>query len=396
MFDCNKTLSERTKSLKPSGIRKFFDILEEMKDVISLTVGQPDFDTPWHIREAGIRSLEEGRTYYTSNSGTLELRNEISAYQRRRFGLEYDPKHEIIVTVGGSEAIDLALRAFVNIGDEVIVPEPCFVCYAPLITLAGGVPVPVRLKSENGFKLMPEQLSELITPKTKALVLAFPNNPTGAIMTEEELERLAEIIRPTDIAVISDEIYAELTYGIKHTSIASLPDMRERTVVVGGFSKSYAMTGWRLGYSLACPEITAQMLKIHQFAIMCAPTASQLAAVEATRNGDADIEYMKSEYDGRRRFIVQSLRDTGISCYMPEGAFYVFPDISRFGMSSEEFCKRLLEKKHVAIVPGTAFGDSGEGFARISYAYSIRHLDKALKRIREFVNELEASGQFEN
>lgn len=389
MIDYDQMLSSRAMELKPSGIRKFFDILEEMQDVVSLTVGQPDFDTPWHIREAGIRSLEEGRTYYTSNSGTVELRHEISAYQKRRFGLEYDPKNEIIVTVGGSEAIDLALRAVVNIGDEVIVPEPCFVCYSPLVTLAGGAPVTINLRAENDFRLTAAELEAAITPKTKAVVLAFPNNPTGAVLDGNDLENLAEVIRRHNILVISDEIYAELTYGEKHVSIASLDGMRERTIIAAGFSKSYAMTGWRLGYTLAPPEITAQMLKIHQFAIMCAPTASQFAAVEAVRNGDEDIEFMKAEYDGRRRFVVSGLHDMGIDCFVPRGAFYVFPDISGFGMTSEEFCGRLLREKHVAIVPGTAFGECGEGFARISYAYSLRHLEKALKRMEEFINDLQ-------
>ena len=389
MIDYDQMLSSRAMELKPSGIRKFFDILEEMQDVVSLTVGQPDFDTPWHIREAGIRSLEEGRTYYTSNSGTVELRREISAYQKRRFGLEYDPKNEIIVTVGGSEAIDLALRAVVNIGDEVIVPEPCFVCYSPLVTLAGGAPVTINLRAENDFRLTAAELEAAITPKTKAVVLAFPNNPTGAVLDGNDLENLAEVIRRHNILVISDEIYAELTYGERHVSIASLDGMRERTIIAAGFSKSYAMTGWRLGYTLAPPEITAQMLKIHQFAIMCAPSASQFAAVEAVRNGDEDIEFMKAEYDGRRRFVVSGLHDMGIDCFVPRGAFYVFPDISGFGMTSEEFCGRLLREKHVAIVPGTAFGECGEGFARISYAYSLRHLEKALKRMEEFINDLQ-------
>ena len=389
MIDYDQMLSSRAMELKPSGIRKFFDILEEMQDVVSLTVGQPDFDTPWHIREAGIRSLEEGRTYYTSNSGTVELRREISAYQKRRFGLEYDPKNEIIVTVGGSEAIDLAIRAVVNIGDEVIVPEPCFVCYSPLVTLAGGAPVTINLRAENDFRLTAAELEAAITPKTKAVVLAFPNNPTGAVLDGNDLENLAEVIRRHNILVISDEIYAELTYGERHVSIASLDGMRERTIIAAGFSKSYAMTGWRLGYTLAPPEITAQMLKIHQFAIMCAPTASQFAAVEAVRNGDEDIEFMKAEYDGRRRFVVSGLHDMVIDCFVPRGAFYVFPDISGFGMTSEEFCGRLLREKHVAIVPGTAFGECGEGFARISYAYSLRHLEKALKRMEEFINDLQ-------
>ncbi len=388
MVDYNQLLSSRAIGLKPSGIRKFFDILDDMKDVVALTIGQPDFDTPWHIREAGIRSLEEGRTYYTSNSGTLDLRREIASYQKRRFSLDYDPKSEIIVTVGGSEAIDLALRAIINPGDEIIVPEPCFVCYAPLVSLAGGVPVGIPLKKENEFRLTAGELSAAITDKTKAVILAFPNNPTGAILEKNDLEALAKVVIDNNLLVVSDEIYAELTYGVTHTSIASIAGMRERTVVAAGFSKSYAMTGWRLGYTLAPEEITYQMLKIHQFAIMCAPTASQFAAVEAVRNGDGDIEHMKSEYNGRRNIIVSGLRNIGIDCFMPKGAFYCFPDISKFGMTSDEFCSRLLVEKHVAIVPGTAFGDSGEGFARISYAYSISHIEKALKRMEDFLNDL--------
>lgn len=388
MFHPESRLNTHITNIQPSGIRKFFDLLDDMKDVVALTVGQPDFVTPWHIRDAGIRSLEEGRTYYTSNNGLLEMRVEVAAYQKRRFGMTYDPKHEIIVTVGGSEAIDLAIRATVNPGDEVIVPEPCFVCYAPLVELAGGIPVPLPLKWENSFKLTPEELSAAITPRTKALVLAFPNNPTGACMTREELEGLAAVLRETDVLVFSDEIYGELTYDFTHTSLASLPGMRERTIVIGGFSKAYAMTGWRLGYTLAPEVFTVQMAKIHQYGIMCGPTTSQYAAIEALRNGDSDIEAMKAEYQGRRNLIVSRLREMGMDCFMPEGAFYVFPHIGKFGMSSEEFCDRLLFEKKVAIVPGSAFGASGEGFARLSYAYSIRHIEQAMERIASFIQTL--------
>ncbi|PKM63008.1 MAG: aromatic amino acid aminotransferase [Firmicutes bacterium HGW-Firmicutes-21] len=388
MFDYNKVLSDRVVGIKPSGIRKFFDILDEMKDVVSLTVGQPDFVTPWHIREAGIRSLEEGRTYYTSNNGIIEMRQEIAAYQSRRFGLDYNPKDEIIVTVGGSEAIDMAIRTLTNYGDEIIVPEPCFVCYSPLVSLSGGVPVSIPLKKENAFKLTAEELKNAITPKTKALILPFPNNPTGACMNRRDLEAIAEVIRDTDIIVISDEIYGELTYDEPHCSIATLDGMRERTIIASGFSKAYAMTGWRLGYTLAPNYFTKQMAKVHQFGIMCAPTTSQFAAVEALKNGDDDIQYMKDEYDSRRRFIVNGLKEIGIHCFMPEGAFYVFADISHYGMTSERFCERLLMEKSVAIVPGTAFGECGEGFVRISYAYSIKRIEKALRLIEEFVGTL--------
>lgn len=388
MFDPTTRLNGKITSIRPSGIRKFFDVLDEMKDVVSLTVGQPDFVTPWHIRDAGIRSLEEGRTYYTSNNGLLEFRREIAAYQKRRFGLTYDPKTEIIVTVGGSEAIDLALRATVNPGDEVIVPEPCFVCYAPLVTLAGGTPVPLPLKAENRFKLTAEELKGAITERTKALVLAFPNNPTGACMTRQELSLLADVLRDTDVLVLSDEIYAELTYDGSHTSISSLPGMRERTVVVGGFSKAYAMTGWRLGYTLAPEVFTKQMAKIHQYGIMCAPTTSQYAAIEALRNGDEDIERMKAEYRARRNLIVSRLQEIGLTCFRPEGAFYVFPYIGGYGLSGDEFCERLLYEKKVAIVPGAAFGECGEGFARLSYAYSVRHIEQAVSRIGEFLKTL--------
>lgn len=388
-MDYSKLLSERAVELKPSGIRKFFDLLDDMKDVVALTVGQPDFVTPWHIREAGIESLEKGKTYYTSNSGLNELREEISNYLSRRFGLEYSPKNEVLVTVGGSEAIDMALRALLNPGDEVIVPVPSFVCYGPLTTIAGGVPVMLETKAEDDFKLTPESLKSAITDKTKVLILPFPNNPTGAIMTKEELQKIAEVIRGTNIAIISDEIYSELTFtGERHVSIATLPGMRERTVVVNGFSKAYAMTGWRMGYTAAPKEISEQMLKIHQYGIMCAPTTSQYAAIEALRNGDGDIEYMAAEYNRRRRFIVDGLRNIGIPCFEPHGAFYVFPNIGAFGLSSEEFCERLLHEEGVAIVPGTAFGDCGEGFARISYAYSVKHIEKALEKMEKFVNKL--------
>ncbi len=387
-MDYSKILSSTVQDIKPSGIRKFFDLLENMQGVVALTVGQPDFITPWHIRVAAIESLENGKTYYTSNSGTLELRQEISAYMNRRYSLTYDPKNEVIVTVGGSEAIDIAMRAVINPGDEVIVPQPAFVCYGPICELAGGKPVYLNTKEENKFKLTADELKSVITPKTKMLVLPYPNNPTGAIMTREDLEAIAEVLRGTDIMILSDEIYCELTYGREHVSIASLDGMRERTIIASGFSKTYAMTGWRLGYTLAPAEITKQMLKIHQYAIMCAPTTSQYAAVEAMRNGDADVEMMRKEYNRRRRYIVGGLRSLGIDCFDPEGAFYVYPNISKFGLSSEEFCERLLQEEKAAIVPGTAFGECGEGFARISYAYSVEHIAKALDRIERFVKKL--------
>lgn len=388
MMDYSKIISSKLMSIKPSGIRKFFDILDEMDDVISLTVGQPDFDTPWHIREAGIYSLEDGRTYYTSNSGLLEFRREVCNYLERRFGLCYTPENEVLCTVGGSEAIDLAMRAILEPGDEVIVVEPSFVCYGPLASLAGGVPVVVNTELRDKFKLTPEKLRAAITPKTKMLVLPYPSNPTGGIMTEDELEEIAKIIRETNIIVLSDEIYAELTYGKKHVSFASLPGMRERTILVSGLSKAYAMTGWRLGYACAPKEIMAQMVKLHQYAIMCAPTTSQYAGIEALKNGDEDIEFMKDSYDQRRKLIHSELKRMGLDSFEPEGAFYIFPNIGKFGLTSEEFCEKLLYSKHVAIVPGTAFGESGEGFARISYAYSVEHIKKALERIEEFVNEL--------
>lgn len=388
-----KVLSNKAKEIKPSGIRKFFDLLETMKDVISLTVGQPDFPTPWHVRDAGILSLEKGYTYYTSNAGTMELRVEIANYLNRRFSLGYDPKGEVTVTVGGSEAIDIAVRAIVDNGDEVIVPEPSFVCYSPIVSLAGGVPVTINTVQEEGFKLTAEKLKAAITPKTKMLVLPFPNNPTGAIMTKEELQEIADVLKDTNIVVLSDEIYGELTYGKQHTSIANIDGMWERTILVGGFSKAYSMTGWRLGFVCAPKPITEQMLKIHQYAIMCAPTTSQLAAIEALKNGDGDIEMMKAEYDRRRNLVIQGLKDCGIPCFVPEGAFYVFPNVGAFGMSSEEFCERLLYEYGVAIVPGTAFGQCGEGYARISYAYSVKHLNKALEKMKLFTDKLRSEKQ---
>lgn len=380
-------LSEKVKSIEPSGIRKFFDIISEMKGAISLGVGEPDFVTPWHIRNTGIQSLEQGRTYYTSNAGLPELRREITKYMERRMDLSYHPENEVIVTVGGSEAIDLTVRALVNPGDEVLIPEPCFVCYKPCTVLAGGVPVPIVTRAEDRFKLTAKQLKESITPKTKLLILPYPNNPTGGVMTRKDLEEIAEVLRGTDIMILSDEIYAELTYGLKHTSIANIDGMKERTVIVNGFSKSYAMTGWRLGFTLGPAEIIKQMLKIHQFAIMSSPTTSQYAAIDALRNGDDDIERMKEEYDCRRRVIVDGFNRMGLHCFEPEGAFYVFPSIQSTGLSSDVFSERMLYTQKVAVVPGTAFGKSGEGFIRCSYAYSIKSIQQALERIERFVNE---------
>ena len=388
-FSADKVLSKKATGIKPSGIRKFFDILEEMKDVISLTVGQPDFITPWHIRAAGIESLEQGKTYYTSNSGTLELRREISRYLSRRFNLEYAPQNEILVTVGGSEAIDVCMRALLNPGDEVIIPEPCFVCYEPLTSLAGGIPVPIATREEDDFKLTPDALRAAITEKTKLLVLPFPNNPTGAVMTRKDLEAIAEVLRDTNVCVLSDEIYAELTYGEeRHVSIAELPDMRERTIIASGFSKAYAMTGWRLGYIAAPAEFMATMLKIHQFAIMCAPTTAQLAAIEALANGDPDVAAMCAEYDRRRKYVLHRLRKMGLPCFEPHGAFYIYPRISDTGYTSEEFCEKLLYDYGVAVVPGSAFGASGEGFVRISYAYSVAHIEKAMDRMESMLADL--------
>lgn len=380
-------LSEKVVALKPSGIRRFFDVASEMEDVISLGVGEPDFDTPWHIREEGIYSLEKGRTFYTSNAGLVELREELCAYLKRRFQLSYE-KNQIIITVGGSEAIDICARAMLDPGDEVIIPEPCFVSYAPCVTLAGGVPVTISLQEKNQFKLTKEELLAAITDKTKLVVLPFPNNPTGAIMTKEDLAEIVPVIIEHDLYVMSDEIYSELSYMGNHVSIASFPGMAERTIVVNGFSKSYAMTGWRLGYAAGPEAIIKQMVKIHQYAIMCAPTSSQYAAVEAVRNGDSDVESMRESYNERRRFLVKALNEMGMPCFEPFGAFYVFPNISRFGMTSEEFATRLLKEQRIAVVPGTAFGDCGEGFLRISYAYSIEDLKRALERIEKFIVSL--------
>lgn len=381
-------LSGKVKQIKPSGIRKFFDIVSEMDDAISLGVGEPDFDTPWHIREEGIYSLEKGRTFYTSNSGLKELKGEVSKYLDRRFGLKYEPSGEIMITVGGSEAIDGALRAMLDEGDEVILPQPSYVSYEPCIVLADGVPVIVELKEENGFKLTRQQLEEVVTEKTKILIMPFPNNPTGAIMTEEELKPIVDFVIEHDLFVISDEIYSELTYSGTHASIGAFPGMKERTIVINGFSKSYAMTGWRLGYACGPKVILDQILKIHQFAIMCAPTTSQYAAIEALRHGDADVEKMRNEYDRRRRFLLNAFQEMGIECFEPFGAFYMFPSIKKFGMSSDEFATRLLKEEKIAVVPGTAFGDCGEGFLRISYAYSIEDLKAALERIESFIKKL--------
>ena len=381
-------LADKVVEIKPSGIRKFFDIVSEMKDAISLGVGEPDFDTPWHIRDEGIYSLEKGRTFYTSNAGLKELKMEICNYMKRKQNIEYNYNDEVIVTVGGSEAIDIALRAMLNPGEEVIIPQPCYVSYEPCTILAGGVPVIIDLKAENEFRLTAEELEAAITEKTKCLILAFPNNPTGAIMTKEDLEKIAKIIIEKDIIVISDEIYAELTYDREHVSIASLPGMQERTILINGFSKAYAMTGWRLGYACGPANIIGQMTKIHQFAIMCAPTTSQYAAVEALKNGDNDVAQMREAYNQRRRFLMHAFREIGLPCFEPFGAFYVFPCIKEFGMTSEEFAMKLLEEEHVAVVPGTAFGDCGEGFLRISYAYSIDDLKVALERLGRFVKRL--------
>ena len=388
MIDYSSLLSPTVTNLPSSGIRKFFDLLENMKDVTALTVGQPDFVTPWHIRNAGVESLERGKTYYTSNAGTLDLRRAISDYLTRRFGVTYDPTHEIVVTVGGSEAIDMAMRAVLTEGDEVIIPNPAFVCYEPLAKMTGATPVIVDTYVEDKFKLTPETLKKAITPRTKMLVLPFPNNPTGAIMTREELEGIAEVLRGTNILVLSDEIYAELTYGRRHVSIAELDGMRERTILVSGFSKAYAMTGWRLGYLCAPEPLAAQMLKLHQYAIMCAPTVSQFAAIEAMDNGDADVAEMVEEYDRRRKYIYDGLTSMGSEVFEPEGAFYIWPNLGKFGLTSEEFCERLLYEHKCAIVPGTAFGACGEGFARISYAYSVKHITKALEQIEKFVRTL--------
>ena len=388
-MDYAKLIAPAAQAMRPSGIRRFFDLAAEMPDCISLGVGEPDFKTPWAVREAGIESLELGHTRYTSNAGLKELRIEISRYLERRFGLRYDPMSQVLITVGGSEAIDMCIRTLVQPGDEVIIPEPCFVCYEPITTLSGGVPVPVPCRAEDAFRLRADALVAAITPRTKLLIMPFPNNPTGAVMEKEDLEAIAQVLRGTNIMVLSDEIYAELTYGLQpHVSIASLPGMAERTVVVNGFSKTYAMTGWRLGYACGPAPILQVMTKIHQSAIMSAPTTSQYAAITALRDCDLEIDRMRDEYNMRRRLVVRSFNEMGLHCFEPRGAFYAFPCIQSTGMTSEEFCTRLLEKKHVAIIPGGAFGASGEGYARVSYAYSVEHLTEALKRIREFLQQL--------
>lgn len=383
-------LADKVVEIKPSGIRKFFDIVSEMKDAISLGVGEPDFDTPWHIRDEGIYSLERGRTFYTSNAGLKELRQEICNYMKRKNNIEYDWAKEVLITVGGSEAIDMGLRAMINPGEEVLIPQPSYVSYEPCAILAGATPVIIDLKEENEFRLTAQELEDAITDKTKVLILPFPNNPTGAIMERKDLEAIAEVILKHDIFVISDEIYAELSYKEKHVSIASLPGMQERTILINGFSKAYAMTGWRLGYACGPADIIGQMTKIHQFAIMCAPTTSQYAAVEALKNGDSDIEEMRVAYNQRRRYLMNAFREMGLQCFEPYGAFYVFPYIGEFGMTSDEFAQRFLEEERVAVVPGTAFGDSGEGFLRISYAYSLENLKVAIGRLERFINKLRA------
>lgn len=380
----NKTLEK----LKPSGIRRFFDIANEMENVISLSIGEPDFSTPWHIREEGIRSLENGKTWYTPNAGLIQLRENIAVYVKRHHGLDYSPKDEILVTVGGSEAIDLGLRSLINPGDEVLIPEPSFVCYSPLTEMAGGIPVPIVTKAEDAFRLTPEALRAAVTPRTKVLVLPYPNNPTGGVMRREHLEAIADVLRETGIFVLSDEIYGELTYGDQpHVSFPSISGMQERSLLISGFSKAFAMTGWRLGYACGPQKLMHQVVKLHQFALMCAPTTAQYAAIEAMQNGDSDVEMMRAEYDIRRRFIVDRLNSMGLTCFEPEGAFYVFPSLKITGMTSEDFCQKLLLEKHVAVVPGTAFGSCGEGFARISYCYSLKHITEAMNRIEEFIAE---------
>ena len=389
MIDYNKLLSSTVKGIRPSGIRKFFDIAAEMDDVISLGVGEPDFQTPWHIRQAGIKSLQDGKTKYTSNWGLIELRKAVAEYMKEQNGVDYDPQHEILISVGGSEAIDAAVRALISNGDEVLIVEPSFVCYDPIVTLAGGTPIPISTKVENRFRLTADELKAHITDKTKLLILPYPGNPTGAIMEREDLEAIADVLRGTSIAVISDEIYSELTYtGNRHCSISSIDGMAERTIVINGFSKAYSMTGWRMGYACGPRPILEQMTKIHQFAIMSAPTTSQYAAIEALKNGRNDIETMVEEYDMRRRLMVEGFRSLGLECFEPQGAFYAFPSIKSTGLSSEEFCERLLYSKKVAIIPGNSFGESGEGHVRASYCYSVEHIREALRRIGEFLKEL--------
>ena len=389
MMDYSQLYSTKVQTVKPSGIRKFFDIVAEMKDAISLGVGEPDFETPYLAKRGAIDAIKMGKTFYTSNWGLLELRQELSRYIEENFGLHYDPKSEIIATIGGSEAIDNAFRAYINPGDEVLIPEPSFVCYTPLTIMAGGVPVPIQTKEENQFRLTPEELKEHITPRTKLLVLPFPNNPTGGVMTREDLEAIAQVLRDTNILVLSDEIYSTLTYGAKHTCFAEIPGMRERTIVVNGFSKTFAMTGWRLGYAFGPKELIAPIVKIHQFGIMSAPTMSQFAGLEALRKCQEDAEEMRQKYDIRRRFLVSELNKMGLHCFEPKGAFYVFPSIKKTGLTSEEFCNRLLEQEKLAVVPGTAFGESGEGHVRISYSYSMEHLKEAGKRMKRFMEQFD-------
>jgi len=386
VIDYSTRMNPNVQALKPSGIRKFFDIANEMEDVISLSIGEPDFVTPWHIRQEGIRSLEDGKTWYSPNRGFMELREEICKWFKRHYHVQYEPKTECLVTVGGSEAIDSCIRCLVCPGDEVLIPQPSFVCYQPLTEMAGGVPVILETKAKNGFRLTPEELKAAITPKTKLLILPYPNNPTGAVMRREHLNAIADVLRGTDIMVLSDEIYSELTYGdTSHVTFSNIPDMRERTIVINGFSKAFAMTGWRLGFALGPALVIKQMTKLHQFGIMSAPTVSQYAAVEAMKNGDSDSAYMREQYDMRRRLIVDGFNELGLTCFEPEGAFYIFPCIRSTGLTSDEFCKRLIQEEHVAVVPGTAFGNCGEGFVRVSYSYSIKHITEALSRIGHFV-----------
>lgn len=391
MIDYSTVLNQKVQAIKPSGIRRFFDIANEMDDVISLSIGEPDFTTPWHVREEGIRSLEDGKTWYSPNRGFIELRQEISRWLKRHYHVNYNDKEEILVTVGGSEAIDLCLRSLISPGDEVLIPEPSFVCYVPLTEMAGGVPVVLETKAEDRFRITPEALRAKITPKTKLLILPYPNNPTGAVMRREHLEAIAEVVRENDLMVLSDEIYSALTYGdTNHVTFSAIDGMWERTIVVNGFSKAFAMTGWRLGYAVGPAQIIKAMTKLHQYGIMSAPTTAQYAAIEALKNGDEDIVYMREQYDMRRRLVVDGFNSMGLTCFEPEGAFYVFPCIKKTGLTSEEFCERLLYDEHVAVVPGSAFGDCGEGFVRVSYSYSIKHITEALSRIEHFIKQFES------
>ena len=389
VIDYELMLNDEVKQIKPSGIRRFFDIANEMEHVISLSIGEPDFSTPWHVRQEGIKSLEDGKTWYSPNRGFIELREEICRWLKRRYHTEYEPKTDVLVTVGGSEAIDLCIRCLVNPGEEVLIPEPCFVCYRPLTEMAEGIPVTIETKQENNFRLTARDLREKITPKTKLLILPFPNNPTGAVLRREHLQEIAEVVRENNLMVLSDEIYSELTYGdTRHVSFAAIDGMQERTIVVNGFSKAFAMTGWRLGYAAGPSEIISQMTKLHQYGIMSAPSMAQYAAIEAMKNGDSDIDYMREQYDMRRRLIVDGFNSLGLTCFEPEGAFYVFPCIKSTGLTSEEFCQKLLYAEHVAVVPGNAFGDCGEGYVRVSYSYSIKHIAEALSRIEHFIKTL--------